>query len=309
MRIIIVGGSGYVGQYLCQGLPQLLVNCEFYSTYFTKNPFKKYQAKFPNIRESYFLDLSKDENDAIKIIDKVKPDIIINTSAMSTIQQCQNYKETSFHVNDPHKWAEYALKNGCKKFIHFSTDMVYDGFKGNYNEEEANPLSNLIYGLSKRNGEINLLKLDNIVILRSALVIGKKNITGEGRGSTLDWMTDTIMKATKEKPAGFYENEFRTPILVNDIVRVVAKIIEINVSLPKKLVLNLGGPTKCNRYQLGLKIAKRIGVSEDVIKPTLQEGNDRPSDISMECKKLDEILNIKLCTLYESLDFINDINK
>jgi dTDP-4-dehydrorhamnose reductase len=228
---------------------------------------------------------------------------------MSAVPDCQSNPEKAFRVNDPSDIAKVAMENGCKRFVHFSTDMVYRGSQGPYSEDdEASPVPTMTYGLSKRKGEENLLAASPAIILRSALVIGRPPVGGVGRGSTLEWMKASLAKATPENPVGFFSNEMRSPVLVDDIVRVVAAVIKGHETLPGSLVLNMGGDTGCSRLDIGRGLAVRMGIPEDRIKATLQEpimgGIERPRDIRMTNDKLKRLLKIEICGLDESLDFI-----
>jgi dTDP-4-dehydrorhamnose reductase len=309
-RVLLIGGSGYVGQYLARDLQAYLgPDYHVYSSYLTHNVFTEGKATFPDVVESFHIDLSDSQESAIAVIRSLRPEFIVNTAAMSAVPDCQNNPEKAYRVNDPSDIASVAMQNGCKRFIHFSTDMVYRGSQGPYSEDdEASPVSTMVYGLSKRKGEERLLATVPATILRSALVIGKPPVSGVGRGSTLEWMKVALEKATPDNPAGFFSNEMRSPILVDDIVRVVGAVINRHKDLPDGLVLNMGGDTGCSRYDIGMGLANRMGIAEDRMRATLQEpimgGIERPRDIRMTNDKLKGLLGIGLCGLDESLDFI-----
>jgi dTDP-4-dehydrorhamnose reductase len=121
-------------------------------------------------------------------------------------------------------------------------------------------------------------------------------------------MKGALEKASVEAPARFFSNEMRSPVLVDDIVRVIGTIIQKNSELTSPLVLNMGGATFASRYDLGVGLAKRMNIGIDRIEATLQEpisgGIERPRDIRMKIDKLRKILGIEVCTLDQSLDFI-----
>lgn len=322
-KILIVGGSGYVGQYLCRDLPKnpVLKNFEFYATYHSHNVFDQNTTIFPFIKEFYHIQFENNYDQIIQLIRTLKPDFIVNPSAMSAVAQCQNESNTAYTVNDPTKWAEISISEcNCQRFIHFSTDMVYDGEHAPYSEKDsANPVKTMVYGLSKRNGEVKLLESEKVnkkvAILRSALVIGKPSVSGNGRGSTLDWMINALKNATHEQPCSFYSNEMRSPVLVDDIVRTIGRIIELDISgskqVPFPFVANMGGDSECSRLDIGEGLRTRLGVPKENMVSSLQQplqgGIERPRDIRMINTLLKETLHIKMCTLDQALDYIFDL--
>lgn len=99
------------------------------------------------------LDLTQ-HDEMRRIIQTVKPDLIINPAAYTAVDKAETEPELAFAINAtaPQVIAEEAAKIGAK-FIHFSTDYVYNGAKTSpYLEDDATePLS--VYGKSKLAGE------------------------------------------------------------------------------------------------------------------------------------------------------------
>jgi len=98
-------------------------------------------------------------NDIVKLINEVKPDLIYNAVAYTDVDKAELEPEKAMLVNC-HTPGEIAIY--CKKFniplIHFSTDYVFDGEKGElYTEEDIpNPIN--VYGKSKLSGEQAILQ-------------------------------------------------------------------------------------------------------------------------------------------------------
>lgn len=105
-------------------------------------------------------------------LDELKPDLIINTSAYTDVDQAEKKSELAMKVNAiaPGVMAEAARKSG-KVFIHYSTDYVFDGNTDiPYTEKDlANPLN--VYGKSKLEGEESVKQAgDAYLILRTSWV-------------------------------------------------------------------------------------------------------------------------------------------
>ena len=122
-------------------------------------------------------DLSQVNN----ILNDLKPELIINAAAYTSVDKAETESELAFAINAsaPEVMAKYAAEHGAT-FLHFSTDYVFDGSKqGSYSElDKTNPLS--VYGKSKEAGEQQICKAfagsDNqngkYAILRTSWVYG-----------------------------------------------------------------------------------------------------------------------------------------
>ena len=114
-----------------------------------------------------------DEYNIGKIFNMYKPKYVINTAAMTNVDACEDYKNLCDDINV--KAVNY-LSTACEKYnshlIHISTDFIFDGKNGPYDEDdEANPLS--YYGLSKLKSEQVLQKSNcKWAILRTILLYG-----------------------------------------------------------------------------------------------------------------------------------------
>jgi dTDP-4-dehydrorhamnose reductase len=96
-----------------------------------------------------------DEHVLTALVQKVKPNLIINAAAYTAVDQAETEVELTYAINAkaPAIMARYALEEGAT-LVHYSTDYVFDGSKATpYLESDAcNPLG--IYGKSKAAGEV-----------------------------------------------------------------------------------------------------------------------------------------------------------
>ena len=155
------------------------------------------------------------ESSIIKIIQKIKPSIILHTAGLS---RPMSIHETNIEKSiDLNIIGTANLVKICKRFnikiIYFSTSYVYEGSKGNYKESDpVKPFNN--YGISKFGGECSVLMYENSLILRITMT---------------------------EKPFMFkkaYSNLIANYMYQEDLVKILPKIIS------KKGILNVGGKTQ-----------------------------------------------------------------
>lgn len=132
-------------------------------------------APLGDIRAVDVEDCNLADADALRaLVGKVRPDLIVNPAAYTAVDRAESEPELARAINAvaPGILGEEAQKLGAW-VIHYSTDYVFDGSKsGAYVESDAtNPQS--VYGLTKRDGEINLQQSGcRSLILRTSWVVG-----------------------------------------------------------------------------------------------------------------------------------------
>lgn len=147
LRVLIFGANGMLGHKLLQVLSPV------YNTYGTvrnrnyDNPIiNKYQLiKGIDLLDDYSI---------IDAIQKCTPDVVINCIGITDKELCATDWRYAYQVNTtfPHTLYYACQKYGCR-FIHISTDCVFDGRKGDYIESDIpEPVDN--YGRSKLYGEV-----------------------------------------------------------------------------------------------------------------------------------------------------------
>jgi dTDP-4-dehydrorhamnose reductase len=110
-----------------------------------------------------------------KLIQKIKPKLIINAAAYTAVDHAEHDEVEAFKVNarGPQIIGEEATTVGAT-VIHYSTDYVFDGKKKSpYKEKDkTNPLS--VYGSSKLQGEKLLMAACyRSIILRTSWVVSE----------------------------------------------------------------------------------------------------------------------------------------
>lgn len=152
------------------------------------------------------------------ILNKINPDCFINTAAYTNVDQSEKDINTVYAINHiaPANLAKVLFKNNIK-FIHFSTDFVYDGKKDSlYNEDDfCNPLS--IYGKSKLKGDLEVLKNNNkSMIFRVSSLYSDTGIN----------FVNKIIELNKKKPVlEVVDDQFSIPTYAEDISILIKQII------------------------------------------------------------------------------------
>lgn len=157
MNILLTGASGQLGTELSPLLHQL----------------GKVSSLNRNLEKaaSFSLDLV-DLNGLEILLNRLKPDLIVNTAAYTAVDQAENNCESAFRLNAevPACLARWCAANQ-KPLLHYSTDYVFDGESDRpYREDDATAPIN-VYGDSKRAGELAIRESGCLhVILRTSWV-------------------------------------------------------------------------------------------------------------------------------------------
>src|SRR3989304_8875516 len=107
------------------------------------------------------------DNSIRKIISDFNPSIIIHCASLTNIDQCEGDKNLTEKINiGSTKNIVETIANKDIKLVYISTDSVYNGIKGDFSEDDKiNPLN--YYGLSKYEGELQVLRKEHSLILRT----------------------------------------------------------------------------------------------------------------------------------------------
>jgi len=241
MKILILGADGMIGHKMAQSLSyfDLYLNSRLHSNYL--------QEHFPNSTLINFDFLNQNIED---LLEKTLPDYVINAVGITIRRGATNNKETNFLNSQLPKKIDFWCEENQKKQIHFSTDCVFSGDKGNYNDLDL-PDAKDDYGKSKGEGEINsksTLTIRSSMIGREIYnktellewVISNKNKNIKGfdnaiySGVTTLWMSNTVNEIIKNYTDlyGIY-NISSPPISKYDLIAKINIYFKLNIELER----------------------------------------------------------------------------
>ena len=206
MKVLLTGSNGLLGQKLIHKL-RTDSNFELIATSKGDNrvSYKKGYSYIP-------LDITKMEK-VEDVLMSIKPDVIINTAAMTNVDLCEDKKEECFDVNvNAVKYLSIVSKKINAHLVHISTDFIFDGKNSPYSEGDTpNPIS--YYGLSKLKSEKVLLNSScKWSILRTIIVFGVgENLSKE---NIVTWAKDKLEKGAD---LNIIDDQFRSPTLAEDL--------------------------------------------------------------------------------------------
>ena len=279
MKILITGSSGFLGKNLYERLKRQnkIVGVDKNKSEFT----------------DYLIDLA-DTKETEGLIKIVTPDIIIHTAALSNVDYCETHREEAYNANiQVTKNLIDGLENQKAKFIFISSDYVYDGIRGNFNEEsKPNPLN--YYGKTKLEAEEIVKRYKNYLIIRPTVMFGWDE---GGKNFFMQLFQNQKEKKLMKVPIDQYSN----PTYVNLLVEIIYKSILKNLTG----TFIATGPETINRYDFGLKISNVLDFDKKLILPVktkdLGQIAQRPLNCGTCSSKIKKALKMRFPSLEESL--------
>ncbi|HEY3251863.1 MAG TPA: dTDP-4-dehydrorhamnose reductase [Ignavibacteria bacterium] len=240
--------------------------------------------------------VKEDVKDAVK---KYSPNIIINTAAYTNVDGCETEKELSWRVNvDAVKNFIIASRQNDSKIVHISTDYVFDGKTGYYDENsKPGPLS--FYGKSKLASENALVSSGiKFVIVRTMTIYGTaKNV----RPNFALWLIDMLGSGQQVR---IVDDQFGMPTISDDIAWGLLKITDLD----KNGFYHICGSEYLSRYEFAVKLVNIFGFDENLIIPVktsdLNQAAARPMKSSFILLKAETELGLKTLNVTEGLVFL-----
>ena len=205
-KILVIGGSGYVGKYLGLTIP---------NKYLLKTYCKNKNKNF------VYFDVSKSKLDDININYEEFSHVIIS-AGMVRFNEIINNPEEARHINiDCTKKLIEAIVDKGLVPVFISSESVFDGYSGNYTEnDEPNPIHE--YGRHKYHVEKFIKNItSNYLIIRLSKVFDSKV---DGETLIMDWLN----KIAKNEDIVCADDHVFTPIHIDDVIIYIEKLIKIN---------------------------------------------------------------------------------
>jgi len=204
------------------------------------------------------------------VFDREEPEVVIHTAAMTNVDACeldpeacqlQNVKATEFLV--------HAAKKYRSHFIFLSTDFIFDGENGPYQEDDLPaPLS--IYGHSKLKGEKIVMDsgLDRWAIARTIIVYGIA--PGLSRSNVVLWAKNALEKGD---PIKVVDDQWRMPTLAEDLAAGCIAIAKRGATG----IYHLSGPDGMSILELVRRVGKFFGLDTSSVSPIKSASLGQPA--------------------------------
>ena len=251
--------------------------------------------------------LGRDEVDVSNLqnvketLDKLKPNLIINTSAYTEVDRAETDVESAMNINAlaPAVMAEAARKQDAV-FIQYSTDYVFDGKKDiPYTENDpTHPLNT--YGRSKLMGEENIKQAgDAYLILRTSWVYSLRGNSFVNK--VLGW-------ARKNENLKIVSDQISSPTWARMLAGITSLMLAQNsanlfeVVLERRSVYHLAGAGYTSRYEWAKEIlVNDPNRTEQIVRDLEPARSDdfpttavRPLFSALDCTRFEDTFGLKL---------------
>ena len=235
------------------------------------------------------------------ILDRVRPDIVLHTAGLSSVDLCEDDPALAVRVN-VHAAATVArlTRERGARLIHVSTDHLFDGEAPARREDE--PLSPVnVYGRTKADAEAAVLHEHP-----HALVV-RTNFYGWGtsvRTSFSDWILDGLERG---EPLTMFDDVHVTPILVNDLAEALFALAGRGVSG----ILNVAGGERLSKHAFAHAMARVFGLSAARVRSasvgTARLKARRPRDMSLSPARVESLLGRRMPSAADGLEALRTL--
>ncbi|HEX2992390.1 MAG TPA: SDR family oxidoreductase [Anaerolineales bacterium] len=210
-------------------------------------------APFPVIKANFF-----DRNAFEPALQSTRPDWVINCAALANLEECEKHPGQARILNTdlPRDLANACARQGIK-FVHLSTDAVFDGTGETVYTEEDEPNPQSIYAQTKLDGERAVQDAN------PQAIIARVNFFGWSLGGRRSLAEFFFHNLSEEKNVNGFTDVIFCPMWVTDLSRTLIDMLGKGLSGLYHVV----GSQAISKYQFGLEVARRFGLRESLISP------------------------------------------
>lgn len=289
-NILIIGANGFTGRRIVNELAANqaynVIGCSL------SNDIA------PNQQHRFIRTDIRDATAVKSLLEEVRPHVVINTAALSVPDYCENHREEARAINVT---AVEQLARACEqqgsRFIHLSTDFVFDGHTDRLYVESDKPHPINFYGVTKLEGEQQVAeKCSNYAIVRVVVVYGKA-LPGQ-HGNILQLVANKLRAGETIRVVS---DQWRTPTFVGDVARGVEQLL----FHPGNGIYHLCGSDCLTIAEMAYRVADILQLDASLIRPVtteeMQEAIPRPRFSGLSIAKAQQEIKYKPHTLDEGI--------
>lgn len=265
-RILVTGATGFLGRRLIK---------ELAGTFQIAATHHSGLEPTEDIQPVYWEAASASPEALVALL---MPDVVVHLLALARSDECSRQPALAQTLNVT---VTERLADACNlqniPLVFTSTDLVFDGTRGMYSEEDT-PIAINTYARTKLEAEQRVQSIlagkpHLLTIFRIGLSYGWGD---EAHPGPAGWVLDALRSG---KPVQLFQDEFRTPIYQGDVCRAITDVIQQKISG----LFHLAGPERLDRYTLGMRMAEKFGLDTSLIEARSVKEFQGPEPRSADC--------------------------
>jgi dTDP-4-dehydrorhamnose reductase len=285
-KILVIGASGLLGGHLAKYAKD---RYDVVATYLG-HPFD-----IPGCK-AIKMDITDPER-TINAVQKEGPDCVVLSAAQRNVDYCEKNQDEVRRINvEGARNVAIAANAVQAKLIFLSTDLVFDGKKGHYLEDDTtNPVN--YYGLTKLKGEQEVASVSNDHAIARVSVL----YDWDPFEHTTNYISWVYKNLDKGKPLSLFSDQFRNATYIKNACEALLRIFEKD----EKGIFHVAGKHCENRYDMGLKVAEIFNFDDSMISKMDSNESDwvakRPKKCCLDVGKMESVLGVPAMTIEEGL--------
>jgi dTDP-4-dehydrorhamnose reductase len=207
--------------------------------------------------------------EVLRIIDRVRPDVIINCAAFNDVEGAESQPQPALDVN---AFAVRSLARGAAAhnatLVHYSTDFVFDGALGRPYTEDDRPRPSSVYASAKYLGEGFARDAERHYVIRVESLFG-----GHGVYSSVDRIIDRLLN---RQEARAFVDRVVSPSYVVDVAAATEHLLARGAAPGLYHCVNSGYTTW---FELAREIARQLAADERLV------AGIRVADVQLKAKR------------------------
>lgn len=229
------------------------------------------------------------------LFDWAMPDWVVHGAAIANLRVAQENPALAQLLNGdvPGLLANEAAARGVR-FLHVSTDAVFDGVQGEYVETDV-PNAQNVYAATKLAGE------RAVMAANQDAMIARVNFYGWSRFGTRSLVEFFYNHLKAGEPMKGFVDAMFNPTYVGDLVEMLLGLLAAN----EAGIYHAVASEAISKYDFGVAVAKQFGFDADLIEPiSINDGGlkvKRSLNLTLNTDKITKVLGKKPATIAAGL--------